>query len=136
MSGKEKKDYLMRYQNCERAIARVEDELERWRSRAEWATTSYQLAPAHTSGEDRMQSAICQIAELRGELFDRLTDAAAVRREIQQAIGSVEDEKLRLLLEYRYVDAMTFDQIAREMSYSWRQITNLHNKAIEEIKIK
>lgn len=49
------------------------------------------------------------MAELRGALYDRLLDAAAVRREIERAIASLGEERLRLLLEYRYIDGLTLE---------------------------
>ena len=35
MSSQEKKNFLMRYRDCEREIVRLEEEIARWQSRAE-----------------------------------------------------------------------------------------------------
>ena len=73
------------------------------------------------------------MAELCGELYDRLLDAAAVRREIERAIASLGEERLRLLLEYRYIDGLTLEAAAERMHYSWRQAANLHRQALSEL---
>lgn len=113
MSSQEKKNFLMRYRDCEREIVRLEEEIARWQSRAERITAGYSPAPgAHGETRDRIQEAVCEMAELRGALYDRLLDAAAVRREIERAIASLGEERLRLLLEYRYIDGLTLEAAA------------------------
>ena len=69
MSSQEKKNFLMRYRDCEREIVRLEEEIARWQSRAERITAGYSPAPgAHGETRDRIQEAVCEMAELRGEL--------------------------------------------------------------------
>ena len=44
------------------------------------------------------------------------------------------DKRLRTLLELRYINCMTFEQIAVAMSYSYKQVCRLHGKALLEIR--
>lgn len=137
MSSQEKKNFLMRYRDCEREIVWLEEEIARWQSRAERITAGYSPTPgAHGETRDRVQEAVCEMAELRGALYDRLLDAAAVRREIERAIASLGEERLRLLLEYRYIDGLTLEAAAERMHYSWRQAANLHRQALSELELE
>lgn len=137
LSPQEKKAYLMRYGDCAREIARLEEELAVWKSRAERITARYGPTAGRRGGPDadRVQTGACEIAQLREELGLRLSGLAAVRREIERAIGSVGEDRLRLLLRYRYVDGLTLEQIAGEMHYSERQVANLFRQAIERVAI-
>lgn len=136
MTNSEKKAYLRRYSDNEREINRLEEELARWESRAQKITTSYSLAPAHNADGDKIQTAVDAIVEVKAMLYDRLADATELRRNIQAAIDTVQDGRLRNLLEYRYIDGITFEQIAVKMNYNWRWTLYLHGRALMNIQIK
>lgn len=84
-------------------------------------------------------------AEEGGARFDRyasLSDRVdreinrlfAVQEEIIDAIGMVEDSVSRAILIRRYVNGQTWARIAAEESYSYKQITRRHGKALEEVR--
>lgn len=54
-----------------------------------------------------------------------------VLSEIENAIMQVDDNILRELLMYRYLNFMTWENIAVEMSYSYMHICRLHKKALQ-----
>lgn len=56
MSSQEKKNFLMRYRDCEREIVRLEEEIARWQSRAERITAGYSPAPGCAWGDARSDS--------------------------------------------------------------------------------
>jgi RNA polymerase sigma factor (sigma-70 family) len=64
--------------------------------------------------------------------IDRLV---AIRDGIKTIIEEVEDDRERLLLQYRYLDGRTFEEIAVQMNYSWRQIHRLHSRALTNLKM-
>lgn len=134
MTNSIKKAYLCRYGDNEREIKRLEEEMARWKSRAEKITTSYSLAPAHGEGGDKVQLAVDNITEVKAMLYDRLTDATELRRNIQVAIDSVEDMRLRNLLEYRYIDGWRWEKVAVKLGVYWRQVLKLHGRALAQIK--
>lgn len=135
MNNCEKKAFLRRYGDNEREIKRLEEEIARWKSRSEKVTTSFSMAPAHGEGDDKVQLAVENIAEVNAMLYDRLTDATEMRRSIQAAIDTVEDTRLRNLLEYRYIDGMTFEQIAVTEYFSYVHVCRLHGDALNAIML-
>ncbi len=135
MTNSEKKAFLRRYGDNEREIKRLEDELTRWESRAEKVTASYSLAPAHGADGDKVQVAVDNIAEVRAMLYDRLTDATELRRSIQAAIDTVEDARLRNLLEYRYIDGLTWDKVAVAMYLDRKWVITLHGSALSAMDV-
>lgn len=135
MTNSEKKAFLCQYGVNEREIARLEEEIELWKSRAERITTSYSLAPSHGSDGDRMQTAVIKILELKSELYNRLVDATQLRRSIQSAIDMVGESRLRTLLEYRYIDELGWEKIADKLNVEWRHVLRLHDTALQCINI-
>lgn len=124
-----KKDFLSRYGDNEREITRLEEEICRWESRAAKVTGSFSHQPSHC-GDDRIQSAVDEIVELRNILYDRLIDATELRRDIASAIAAVPEQRLRLLLEYRYIDGMTWEHVAAALTCDYRWTLRLHERAI------
>ncbi|GKH46030.1 sigma factor-like helix-turn-helix DNA-binding protein [Anaerotruncus massiliensis (ex Togo et al. 2019)] len=134
MTNQEKKAYLGRYRDNEREIRRTEEEILRWESLSRKTTTTMGAAGGGSNGEDKLQAAVEKIVRWQNRLTLQLAERVRLREEIEAAIGTVEDERLRLLLRYRYIDGLTFERIAVELNYSWRQICNLHGKALNEVK--
>ena len=124
-----KKRFLSQFSDNEREITRLEEEICRWESRAEKMTGSYSHAPSHR-GDDRIQSAIDEIVELRNLLYDRLVDATELRRKIAQAVSSIPEQRLRLLLEYRYIDGWTWEEVATALTLDYRWTLRLHDRAL------
>ncbi len=134
MNNAEKKAFLRRYGDNEREIKRLEEEIARWESRAEKVTASYSLAPAHGADGDKVQVAVDNIAEVKAMLYDRLTDATELRRGIQAAIDTVDDARLRNLLEYRYIDGLAWPKVAHRLNYEISQAYFLHREALRLIE--
>lgn len=57
-----------------------------------------------------------------------------VKAEIEHTISAVADERLRLILIARYINCKTFEYIACEMHYSYKQICRLHGKALLRVQ--
>ncbi len=70
------------------------------------------------------------MVELRGLLYDRLVDSTELRRQIALAISAVPERRLRLLLEYRYIDDLTWEQVASALTSDYRWTLRLHDRAL------
>lgn len=66
---------------------------------------------------------------------DRVDQLTQVKAEILGAIEAVPDCTLRTLLIARYINFKTWEQIAVDMGYSWRQVIRLHGEALLEVKM-
>ena len=135
MTNQEKKAYLGRYRDNEREIRRTEEEILRWESLSRKTTTTMGAAGGGSNGEDKLQAAVEKIVRWQNRLTLQLGERVRLREEIEVAIGTVEDEWLRLLLRYRYIDGWTWERIAVELNYAYRNVTRLHGRALDEIKM-
>lgn len=71
--------------------------------------------------------------ELRDELAAELRRQLAIRREIEEAIRVVEDERLQELLRLRYIEGLTWDKVAERIGYSYRQTMRVQGRALKDI---
>ena len=85
---------------------------------------------------DKIGTAIAKIDELENNL-DKMIDEYLVKRErIIAQIDTMEEERVYQILFSRYIEKKTFEKIATEMEYSWRQIVRLHGKALQQFEKK
>lgn len=74
-----------------------------------------------------------RIAELESDIDRKVDELVAVKREILLAIHQSTDRRYRLVLLKRYIDNKTFEKIAVEMQYSYKQVCRLHGRALIEM---
>ena len=54
------------------------------------------------------------------------------RIDILRVIEKVKDSALRLVLEYKYICGLSFEEIAQRLNYTNRHIARIHSKALVE----
>lgn len=127
------KEYLSQYKTLN---GEINAKLEQKRQLFALATS---VAPSNTHGgcgnvSDKVGRTVAKLLDLEREInsdIDRLVD---LRREIEDVIADVPDDRLRMLLELRYVNGLTFEQISQRMNYSCVQIRRLHKKSLKFVK--
>ena len=133
MTNKEKKAYLGRYLELVAEEKELLEEIAYWMSRAQKVTTAWSIVPGGKGRSDKIQNGAIKLDELHEMLKDKADNLAQIRIEIERAIGTVEDGTQRRLLRLRYIQGMTWEQIAVRMDYSYVHICRLHGQALEKI---
>ena len=131
---REKQKSLNRYRDISLEIERMIEERAREYSKACKITPVYTHMPKQTSGDNKLQAAVEKLLEEDQRLAEKIAEYLTAKKEIEAEIETVEDEQLRCLLRYRYIDHLTIEQIADEMGYSYRNICYLHKKALQLLK--
>lgn len=67
------------------------------------------------------------------ELYKRLKTALDMKAEIVGVIEQVNDPRCRMILEMKYFDFMTINEMAKQLGYSNNHISRLHNEAIDQL---
>lgn len=89
-----------------------------------------------SSDPDKIGSTYAKIDEMERNL-DKMIDKYIEKKNlIIGQIESIEDEDCYNILFSRYIEKKTFEAIATEMKYSWRQIIRLHGKALKTFEEK
>lgn len=156
----EKVRWLSRYKILENQIERLEIEQEKWRNKAvktvqtpvhfkyvtkheklkkmsktERRRNSMMPVVVRGSGCSDIGDAISESCDIEREIQNKINRSKEIRFEIGKKIDSIEDERLQLILYYKYVDGLYFEEIAVKMKYSFQHIKRLHNFTLNLIKI-
>jgi DNA-directed RNA polymerase specialized sigma subunit len=136
VTNRDKIKYLKRYINLDREIDRKLEEVARLRSKLTRVTEVYSTEPRGGGTiYGKTEEILVKIVDLEHEIDADVDRLVAIRDGIKTIIEAVEDDRERLLLQYRYLDGKTFEWIAAEMHYSWRQIHRLHSQALTNLKM-
>lgn len=124
------KEYLSRYRFLNDGINAKLAQVEELRSRAQ--TVSGGNSPGSHSSQpyDRIGEITAKIVDLECEINEEIDHLVDIQREIRETIAAVPEERLRTLLEYKYLNCMTLEEIAVRMNYSYPQICRLHGRAL------
>lgn len=132
MEPREKMEYLQEYRKAERAVDRKMEEFDHWKERA--LRTNSILGGTRSSGiGDPTGNAVEKMVDLQREINGEIDHLVDVRKEIGACIRKVKDDNLELLLEYRYIDGRTWEDIAERMGYSYQHVNRLHKKALDNL---
>ena len=88
-----------------------------------------------TRNTHRMEDIIIKILMLENEINNDIDHLVDLKESILAVIKAVDDEECRLLLEKRYLNFESWEDIAAEMCTGIDNIYRLHNKALKKILI-
>lgn len=75
-----------------------------------------------------------RIAEINNMISIRVTDLMNTKAEIMKVIYQLHDSRQRMVLLSYYIDGKTWEQTAVDMNYSFRQVTRIHGRALQEVE--
>lgn len=127
--------YLSRYRRLNQRIDRLLEEQGRWREKAMRITPVLSPVPGGGGSGSPIERPMDKVLEIDAEINREIDELQIVRQEICAALNQLEDENLKLLMEYRYIDGLTWERIAVKMNYSYMQICRLHGKALRTIML-
>jgi RNA polymerase sigma factor (sigma-70 family) len=129
------KEYLRQYGQLKREVLRLIDERQRWVDLATRITPSYSDAPkGGQSGDGKIPAAVEKIVEQERRIDAKIAEMAKLLDEIEKLLGEVGNPDYRLLLELRYLQGLTWEQIAERMRYSRRHVIRLHGSALLQMQ--
>lgn len=133
MTNSEKKQRLQQYIQLQRETDRLYDEIERLRSQAEKMTAVLSAEPKGGSGKDRM-AVVDDIVDKKRQLEEKVREAFAARSAIVQAINTVRSPLHRRVLEWRYLNGATWEQIAANERISYHHlVARVHSTALSMV---
>ncbi len=89
-----------------------------------------------TPNHDKIGTVVSKLDGLERKIDELVDEYADKRAKIISQIDSMEDECIYNVLFARYIEKKTFEKIAADMTYSFRQICRLHKKALIEFEKK
>ena len=136
MTNKEKKQYLNRYIQAKNRYNAISEEMLRIRSEACRISPIISDIPVNGSHiSNKIEQAIEQLDACANDLEKESIEMRQLMQEVKAAINTIPDETLKQLLELRYINGYTWEQIAVKMYYSYVHICRLHGLALKKIMI-
>lgn len=75
-----------------------------------------------------------RLAELELQIDNAVDELIRVKAEVLAGIMQLGDSRHRKILRARYIDGKTFEEIAVEIKYSWKQTRRLHAAALAKME--
>ena len=125
------KQFLSRGRWIEREITSLIRTRDETRDRLTHITQNYDGDGAQTTKDPHKFDSL---VELEYKLDERIDELCAVKTEILDAIGKLEDSRERLALQLYYIDMKSWEQVAVELHYPWRQTMYTRNHAINNVE--
>ena len=129
-----KKEYLMRYRDALRAEKQIEEEITQLRLDTMMPAVVNDGMP-HRSGIGDLSGYAAQVDELLQDLKEQMEKRIQIRREITQKIEKMPNETEKMVLRYRYIHLLKWEEIAVKMCYSWKGIHKVHGRALQHFKM-
>lgn len=130
MNNEEKKQYLRRYQEAKKRAKRIQEEIDALRS-SETSPVGLGDGMPKGSGTSDLSGYAARWDELVRELEAEKEMQMIVYREIRHQISMVPDPTEQEILSRRYLIGQSWEKIAVEMKYSYRQIIRIHGAALQ-----
>ena len=129
------KSFLGRARTIDREIESKLKQTQDLRLLATQVTSTLNDMPGSpTRNTDKMCRNMAEIVDLEHEIDEDISRLVRMKKEIKHCIDCVRDDEQRLVLLKRYLNFLSWEQIATEMGQSIRSIHRLHAVALVSAK--
>lgn len=128
------KEFLAQAWDIDRRIENKIDERDRLESRLTAGRVA-NLSGMPRGGHGDWTNAADSVLRLTEQINAEISRLCEIKTQVIEAINAVEDEKYRRVLEMRYRNYMTWEQIAENMNYELRWIYELHGRALLCVRV-
>ncbi len=122
---------MQAYYWAKKNIERLENELLELETEATRQTAQLtQERKSQNYDPDRLAELVVKIVEVQEEINRQLQKSYELMAKIEKAIEKL-PEREKYLIRARYLDGKSWEQIAVDMNYSWRQVHRIHANALK-----
>lgn len=76
-----------------------------------------------------------KIDEIQRNVEDKISDMLQIKEEISMAIDQLENGEERLLLRYRYLHGLSWEEIEQKMFVSKSTVHRIHGSALQNLSV-
>ena len=131
-----KKIFLQQYQDAQKRIYALTEEMEKWVCLAAKANQAYDITGrGNVKGSSKTEIGAINISPILAKINAEIKDAETVRQSVKEAVKKVQKKRYRELLEMRYINGLTPHEISDLYEKDERSIRRTINHAIETLDI-
>lgn len=129
------KDFLQQVQLCDAHINNKLEELAHLKDLAVRITATLKQDVVSCSGNhDKIGDAVAKIVDLENEINQAIDEFVDKKKEVSAVVEQITNPDLLTVLYKRYFFPYeSFEQIACEMGYTYRNVCYLHGKALQAV---
>lgn len=133
--NEKKKEYLNRYRQAVHKYNSLQEQEKQLRSQMDGpkAIEYADMPKAHKQTD--LSDYMVRLERILDRIANEKNEMQKIQLEIEEKIIDVMDGEQSRILYLRYIQFMKWEDICVEMGYSWRQIHNIHSKALNDLKI-
>ena len=126
------KEYLLQYQHIQREREDIDRRMAQVRLKyaAPSAINYSDMPKAHNSNHD-LSDYVAKMDELTDYMISKYTRLRGIEIDIYMRVDRMENQQERELLRYRYIDGMTWTQVADAMLTTERNVYFIHGRALQ-----
>lgn len=128
------KEYLRQYRTLDLRVNVKLTQIEELRSLAVRLSPTARFDKAGNV-TDKVGRTVSRIVDLERELQNDIDELVQTGEKIRRAINSLTDERLKVILELRYIKGKKWEDIADMLNTELRWIYRLHGRALQVIEI-
>ena len=128
------KEFLRQYSDAEKSIRIKMAKIQQLRELAVKVTQAFGEIPVQSSSQDAKSKIMDSVIDEEKEIAKAVQGKIETGRLVRKKIESLESEKLRRVLECRYINDWAWAKTAEELDYDIRHVIRLHGEALEKFK--
>ena len=129
------KEYLSQALNLDHRINSKLEQLENLKTLAMRVTTNF--AQEKVSGGKSLrgpfENTMAKIIDLENEINQEVDRFIELKQEIMDTISQVEDVNCQLVLENRYINGKSWEDISLKLGYSRSGVFRIHGEGLKEV---
>ncbi len=135
MEYSEKTVWLKRYRDDLETLRSLNAEAEEVRSIVDGISINWSGMPGGSGGPTKAEKALESLEALMDKIEADKTEIIARRAKIKACIESVQDERQRNILRYRYINGFSWPEVSARLGYDQCYIQRVHRRAVEAMEI-
>jgi len=131
------KEFLNQAYEFDKDIESNKLQIERLRVIAEYVSVpeSVKIHGQSFKKSDHLENTVALIVDLEAEIIDDIQKYVRAIKDIRRVVNAIADQKLKLILQNRYLNFMKWNEIADNFGCSVRRVLQLHGFALIEAEI-
>ena len=128
------KEFLKQVRHIDQRINSKLEQVQSLRALAAKATATLSDMPRSAAPNiHQMEDVICKMVKLESEINADIDTLIDTKHAVMAVIKKVERPEYQSLLELKYLCMKTWEEVAAELGYVYRQTTRMHGCALEQV---
>ena len=134
MDIEEKKGFLRSYLEGKKELDSIAESLEALRMSKMLPSINMDGMP-HTHNTSDLSGYAAKLDELERKIQAKQWQIINIQMQIEISIMEMKSSKERMVLRYRYIQGLKWEEICLKMGYSWQNTHLIHAKALKNFKM-